>query len=125
MWNGAGTARYGIGLYGWQTSQSSGWTTDENGFFLIERNTVQGTRPSFNISLSDNIEKSAGAVSIHIGRPDMFTPGSRVSNDSLVDALVFGVDGDEIPQDLINVLTPGREWFHKELAKYANVSINR
>ena len=86
---------------------------------------MQGTRPSFPVSLNDNIEKAAGAVSIHVGRPGKFPPGSRVSSEDLVDALVFGVDGDEVPQDLMNVLTPGREWFHRELVKYANVSINR
>ncbi|XP_072030169.1 uncharacterized protein [Amphiura filiformis] len=108
-----------IGLYGWKT--------DQNGLFLIEQKQVQGTRPSFPVSISDTIERAPGAISIHVARPGMFPPRSKFSNQSLVDALVFGVSKDDfIPQEMIDILTPNRDWIHEnELVKYEDVSINR
>ena len=57
----------------------------------------------------------------------MYPPQSRLTNRGLVDALVFGIQKtDVIPQEMVDVLTPGRPWFHEdELVKYEDVSINR
>ncbi|KAJ8044574.1 hypothetical protein HOLleu_07357 [Holothuria leucospilota] len=85
--------------------------TDHNGFFVLGYRQVKYPAPDMPVFPANGnfIRNGPDAVALHRGKTTEYPVGREVTNENLIDAVVYGVWGDRVAQNLIDVLTPGKE----------------
>ena len=100
----------GNGAVSYAAYDLDGYSTDENGFFVLGSSTVTNVDMLFT-GTSNNIQNGADAVGLYIGNASDFPTNSTPSSINLVDAIVYGT-GDAQDNVLItglglDIATPG------------------
>ncbi|MGK0185130.1 MAG: hypothetical protein ACI9R3_000905 [Verrucomicrobiales bacterium] len=85
-----------------------GFSTDENGLFLIGNPGVPNVSLEFAPGNSGAIQNGADAVALYNGDATDFPNDTPLTTDNLIDAMVYGTDDGE-DFDLLDVLTPGQD----------------
>ncbi|XP_048348866.1 uncharacterized protein LOC125430740 [Sphaerodactylus townsendi] len=98
----------GNGNRAYRVKDLKGFSTNSHGFFLVGSSTVT-PRPSV-ILPKNTIQNGPDAIAVYFGKGP-FYEDMRVTNESLVDALVHKSKVSDRADDLVSILTPGREPF--------------
>lgn len=85
-----------------------GFSTDENGLFVLGNPGVPNVSLEFSPGGSGAIQNGADAVALFNGDATDFPNDTPVTTDDLIDAVVYGTNDSE-DFDLLDVLTPGQD----------------
>ncbi|XP_078519067.1 uncharacterized protein LOC144784272 [Lissotriton helveticus] len=89
-----------------------GYRTNAQGYFLLGSS---GVVPRPDIVLPANtIQNGADAVALYFSRSGTYRKGMAVTEEGLVDAVVYQSRGSEKADRLLSVLTPGQEVLHED-----------
>jgi hypothetical protein len=86
-----------------------GFTTDEDGYFLISQS---GVSPAPDI-VFNGIQNGADAVALYFGDDSEFPNGTPVTTENLIDAIVYGTDDDDDP-GLLMLLNDGQHQVNED-----------
>ncbi|KAJ7305772.1 hypothetical protein JRQ81_010138 [Phrynocephalus forsythii] len=101
LYNGNGNTAYYV-------KDLSGLSTDDKGFLLLGS---QAVVPTPKVILPKNtIQNGPDAIALYFGRTDL-SRGMKVTNESLVDALVHKSKASDRADELVRILTPGVDPF--------------
>ncbi|PIK61455.1 hypothetical protein BSL78_01580 [Apostichopus japonicus] len=112
----------------YRTYEINGRRTDSNGLFLLGYDRMKFPAPDMSVFAYNGnyIKNGPNGIALHRGKANDFPQRSRMTDDNLIDAVVYGVDADVVVQDLIDVLTPGKpQAFEVSSLSEADESINR
>ncbi|PIK39123.1 hypothetical protein BSL78_24038 [Apostichopus japonicus] len=112
----------------YRTYEINGRRTDSNGLFLLGYDRMKFPAPDMSVFAYNGnyIKNGPNGIALHRGTANDFPQRSRMTDDNLIDAVVYGVDADVVVQDLIDVLTPGKpQAFEVSSLSEADESINR
>ncbi|XP_070578841.1 uncharacterized protein [Ptychodera flava] len=107
LYNGNGETAYDVITF------SSSSSIAAKGFYLIGSSNVVPT-PDVLLGDTNIIQNGIDAVALYYGDTSKFSIGMSVTNDSLVDAIVYDKGGDHDDSKLIDVLTPGQRTLHED-----------
>ncbi|XP_069503060.1 uncharacterized protein [Ambystoma mexicanum] len=89
-----------------------GYRTNERGYFLLGSS---GVTPRPDIVLPANtIQNGVDAVALYYSRSGAYRKGMAVTEEGLVDAVVYQSRGSEKADRLLSILTPGQEVLHED-----------
>ncbi|MBC9796105.1 endonuclease [Sinomicrobium weinanense] len=106
----------------YKTFDLSGYTTDDNGYFVL------GNEAVANVSLvfpGNTLQNGADAVALYSGSASDFPDGTSITTDSLLDAIAYDTnDGDDT--EILTLLNPGEPQVNEgELGNKDNHSLQR
>ncbi|TPV34624.1 T9SS type A sorting domain-containing protein [Paucihalobacter ruber] len=100
-----------------------GFSTDENGFFILANTAIAGTN-DFDIGASNIIQNGADAVALYTGNAEDFPNGTAPTTTNLLSALVYGT-ADPDATGLLTGLGETVQYDESENGNSATESIQR
>ncbi|XP_006821860.1 uncharacterized protein LOC102804140 [Saccoglossus kowalevskii] len=109
------------------TIDCTGYSTDENGFFIISGDVNNTLDAEIRISFNKQgfIQNGPDAIALHLAPPNRYPDDTPVNSFRLIDAIVYGTN-DPPDLDLIEMLLPGQHQINENpLFQPVDYSISR